>query len=285
MKILYTSDIHGSNTHLYSMLSIAEEEKVDCIIIGGDIVPHTLPDMLRIGILKAQARYLKDVFIPALKNFKQKRDAVIYLDLGNDDLIYNRKILEEHHEGLLNLLHFKKHRLTNDVDIMGYMIVPPTPFGIKDWEKPDSVERPCAQGSFFTERGYTSKNGILEETVVNLGSDDTIEKDLERLSDKIDRPFIFISHSPPYETPLDILYNGQSVGSLSIRRFIERWSRKGLLIATFHGHIHESPQRSGLIHTKIGDSLCFNPGQGSGDGAEFRYLIFRLSGIRIFANI
>lgn len=285
MKILYTSDIHGSNTHLFSMLSIAEEEQVDCIIIGGDIVPHTLPDILRVGILTAQARYLKDVFIPKLKNFKQRRDAVIYLDLGNDDLIYNRKILEEHHEGLLNLLHFKKHGLTNDVDIMGYMIVPPTPFGIKDWEKPDSVERPYARGSIFTERGYTSKNGILEETVVNLESDDTIEKDLERLSEQIDRPFIFISHSPPYETPLDIIYNGQSVGSLSIRRFIERWSREGLLIATFHGHIHESPQRSGLIHTKIGDSLCFNPGQGSGDGAEFRYVIFRLSGTRIFTNV
>jgi len=267
------------------MLSIAEKEKVDCIIIGGDIVPHTLPDMVRVGILKAQARYLRDVFIPQLKNFKQRRDAVIYLDLGNDDLIYNRKILEEHHEGLLNLLHFKKHRLTNDVDIMGYMTVPPTPFGIKDWEKPDSFERPYARGSIFTERGYISKNGLLEETVINLESDDTIEKDLERLSERIDRPFIFISHSPPYETPLDIIYNGESVGSLSIRRFIERWSRKGLLIASFHGHIHESPQRSGLIHTKIGDSLCFNPGQGSGDGAEFRYVIFRLSGTRIIANI
>ena len=126
MKILYTSDIHGNNTHLFSILSIAEEEKVDCIIIGGDIVPHTLPDMARVGILKTQARYLKDVFIPTRKNFKQIGDVVIYLDLGNDDLIYNRKILEEHHGGLLNLLHFKKHRLTSDVDIMGYMIVPPT---------------------------------------------------------------------------------------------------------------------------------------------------------------
>jgi len=285
LKILYTSDIHGSNTHLFSMLSIAEKEKVEGIIIGGDIVPHTLPDMVRVGILKAQARYLNDVFIPTLENFKKRRDAVIYLDLGNDDLIYNRKILEKQHRGLLNLLHFKKHRLTNDVDIMGYMIVPPTPFGIKDWEKPDSFERPYSRGSIFTERGYTSKNGILEEIVVHLESDDTIEKDLERLSEQIDRPFIFISHSPPYETPLDIIYNGQSVGTLSIRRFIETWSKKGLLIASFHGHIHESPQRSGLIHTKIGDSLCFNPGQGSGDGAEFRFVIFKLSGTQIFPNI
>ena len=44
MKILYTSDIHASDTHLSSMLLVAEREDVDGIIIGGDIVPHNLPN-------------------------------------------------------------------------------------------------------------------------------------------------------------------------------------------------------------------------------------------------
>jgi len=266
------------------MLSIAEKKKVDSIIIGGDIVPHGLPDTFLIGPLQAQAKYLKDVFIPAIKNFKQKRDLIIYLDLGNDDFMCNRIILEEHKE-LVRLLHFTKHRLTDDVDIVGYMIVPPTPFGIKDWEKPDSTEIPYAPGTNISVQGYKSKSGQLKETVLNLASDDTIEKDLNRISEDIERPFIFVSHSPPYDTPLDVIYNGQHVGSLSIRRFIEKWSRKGLLLASFHGHIHESPSRSGAIHTKIESSFSINPGQGNGYGSEFRYVIFKLSGNRIFLNL
>lgn len=60
------------------------------------------------------------------------------------------------------------------------------------------------------------------------------------------------------------------------RDFIEEWSVKGLLIASFHGHIHESPRRSGAIQTRIKNSLCINPGQGNGAGSEFRYVLFRL---------
>ena len=67
----------------------------------------------------------------------------------------------------------------------------------------------------------------------------------------------------------------------SIEPVIEEWSKKGLLIASFHGHIHESPTRSGSIQTKIGNTLCVNPGQGNGKGAEFRYVIFELSKDRV----
>lgn len=285
MKVLFTSDIHASDSHLSSMLSIAEREKVECLIIGGDIIPHYLHDTARFGMLKAQARYLENVFIPAIMDFRKRADIPIYLDFGNDDFIYNRKILEEYNEGLFNLLHFAKYRLTDDVDIIGYMNVPPTPFKIKDWERSDSVERPYPPNNKVADKGYISANGILEETVLDLASDDSIEKELGKLSEIIDRPFIFISHSPPYKTPLDVLYNGHNVGSISIRNFIEEWSGKGFLIASFHGHIHESPEKSGSNHILIGDALCVNPGQGNGKGGEFRYVIFRLSKKEIFLDL
>ena len=263
------------------MLSIAEKEEVDCIIIGGDIVPHALTDSVTGGPLRAQAIYLEDVFIPAVKDFKQKMDVAIYLDLGNDDFICNRTILEDYDGGILDLLHFRKNRLTDDVDIIGYMNVPPTPFTRKDWERPDSEKQTHAPGNDITLKGYTSASGMLQQTIIDLASDDTIEKDLALISEMIDRPFIFISHSPPYGTPLDVLYNRMRAGSLSIRCFIEKWSRKGQLIASFHGHIHESPNRSGSISTKIENCLCINPGQGNGNDAAFRYVIFRLLGNQI----
>ncbi len=276
MNFLYTSDIHASRDHLFSMLRIAEREDVDSIIIGGDLVPHGLPEIQRFGILQAQGIYLKDVLIPAIRDFKQKKDVQIYLDLANDDFLSNRTILEtyaEDHSGLFNLLHMQKHKLTNSVDIIGYMVVPPTPFAIKDWEKPDSKECPSVQDNRINLKGYISGSGKLEEIKLDLRSDDTIENDLYRISKTITGPFIFVAHSPPYNTPLDTLFNGGHVGSISIRRFVEKWSRSGELLASFHGHIHESAVKSGSISTIIENSLCVNPGQGSGDGAKFQYVI------------
>jgi len=262
------------------MLSVAEGEGVDGILIGGDIVPHNLPNSLRAGPLKAQAKYLEDVFIPAVSTFKQKRDVELYLDLGNDDFVCNRPILEKHDGKLLNLLHFRKARLSDDVDVIGYMNVPPTPFTRKDLEKPDSKAQPYAPGNNIVLNGYTSTSGTLEKTVLDLGSDDTIENDLALLSEIVDRPFIFVSHSPPYNTVLDVLYNMVHAGSVGIMDFIQRWAKEGKLIASFHGHIHESPARSGAIVTEIDGTFCMNPGQGSGEGSPFRYVIFRLEGDR-----
>jgi Icc-related predicted phosphoesterase len=284
MKGLYTSDIHASDTHLFSMLSVAEAEEVDCIIIGGDIVPHNLPDTDSAGPLKAQAIYLEDVFLPALRKFRQKRDISVYLDLGNDDFICNREILEKRDGELLNLLHFRKVRLTHDVDIVGYMCVPPTPFTRKDLEKPDSSTQPCAPGNDIILEGYTTVSGVLEQTVIDLTSEDTIENDLSRLSEKIHGPFIFVSHSPPYNTPLDVLYNKVHAGSVGIRDFIKKWAQKGKLLASFHGHIHESPARSGSISAEMEGVLCINPGQGSGGGARFRYVVFRLAGAQVLRD-
>lgn len=277
MKIIYTSDIHANPEHLFSMLTIAEKEKVSGIIIGGDIIPHYLPDTQKVGVLKAQEIYLRDIFIPAIKGFRKRWDAPIYLDLANDDFIGNRHILENHDGKLLNLLHMRKHKLTDNVDIIGYMNVPPTPFTRKDWEKPDSVKIPFAKGNQIRLDGYTSHSGRLEETFINVASDDTIEKDLAHLSEIITEPFIFVSHSPPYFTHLDILDNGLHVGSISIKRFIEKWSNKNQLILSLHGHIHGSPKRSGSIHSFIGSTMCINTGQNEGRGSFLKYVILELA--------
>jgi Icc-related predicted phosphoesterase len=228
--------------------------------------------------------YLKDIFIPALRDFKKRSDVDIYLDFGNDDLAVNRYILEEQDGGLIRLLHNSKQWLTQNVDILGYMNVPPTPFTLKDWEKADTPQRPHALEQQISIKGYVSRSGSMKEITLDLESDDTIESDLKRLSDKIDKPFIFISHAPPYDTPLDVIYNGLNVGSVGIRRFIEKWSKKGLLLASFHGHIHESPDRTGSVSIKIGHALCFNPGQGNGIGSKFRYITFELKNREIHYN-
>jgi len=277
MNILYTSDIHAGSNHLASMLAVAEATAVDCIIVGGDIVPHHLPGTQASGLIDAQAAYIKNIFIPALTTFKDKHATPLYLDMANDDLACNRKILEQYNGNLLHLLHMEKHRLTDAIDIVGYMNVPPTPFHRKDWEKPDSPDWPYAPDGYVALSGVKSYGGKIEEAQIHLDSKDTIENDLKALSDSIDRPFVFVSHTPPYNTPLDVISDGTHVGSLSIRDFIAKWSADNKIKAALHGHIHESPRRSGLIQTEISGVLCINPGQGNGDKSEFQYVILNIN--------
>ncbi|MFH1915664.1 MAG: metallophosphoesterase [Nanoarchaeota archaeon] len=65
------------------------------------------------------------------------------------------------------------------------------------------------------------------------------------------KQYIFISHAPPYNTPLDHL-NGRSVGNKTIRKFIEHTQPR----VAISGHIHEVAKATG----KIGKSFLANPG-------------------------
>jgi Icc-related predicted phosphoesterase len=225
------------------------------------------------GILDAQAMYLEGALIPALKRLKASKAISIYLDFGNDDFMANRPILEPYQNNLFQLLHMQKCAISDEVDLIGYMMVPPTPFQRKDWEKPDAKDAPYPSSGRARLKGYTTRSGKIEEMSLDLDDDQTIEKDLDQLAGKIERPFIFVSHCPPYDTPLDMLSTGVHVGSISIRRFIDKWSRRNLLIASLHGHIHESPRVSNTIHTRINHVLAINPGQD----VELQYAMLELT--------
>jgi Icc-related predicted phosphoesterase len=274
VKIFFTSDIHAHPSLLEQLRNESGCRRIDALIIGGDIIPHTPPRAHALGLLDAQAAYLENTLIPVLQQIKARQGMNIYLDLGNDDFAANRSILEHHEGELLHLLHMQKHALNEHVDVLGYMNVPPTPFRRKDWEKPDSAERPHAPGARVRLKGYRTHTGRIQETMLDLDSDDTMEADLHRLSARIRGPFIFVAHCPPWGTPLDLLSNGHHAGSLSIRRFVERWSKEGRMLASLHGHIHESPQVSGTAQIRFQRTLCINPGQKS----RLQFVILEVTG-------
>jgi Icc-related predicted phosphoesterase len=109
----------------------------------------------------------------------------------------------------------------------------------------------------------------IEEPVFLDASSGTMEDELQDLSNAMGNaelegyPFIFVSHAPPRDTALDFTGSGLHVGSLAVRRFLEKWSADGRVLASFHGHIHESPWETGKVWEKIGDIPCFNVGQKS----------------------
>ena len=277
MKILYTSDIHTSDNLLSDVFARSEDHAVEAVIIGGDLIPRQIPKRDLLKELTAQDHYIENILIPQVMRFKEKHPSKIYLDLSNFDFAFPRRLLKPYQGTLFHLLHMQKHVLTDAADIIGYMTVPPTPFKKKDWEKPDAMDFPYPEGNVVVLEGVVSENGRLQDTVIDLASHDTMASDLSKLEDVIDKPFIFVAHAPPYETVLDTTGSGQHVGSLSIRRFIEKWSKKGLLLASLHGHIHESPMVSGSIETRIQNAVSINPGQNIGPHAELRYVLLELS--------
>lgn len=69
---------------------------------------------------------------------------------------------------------------------------------------------------------------------------------------KASKNLVLLSHSPPFNTRLDLTHSGDHIGSLELRRFIEEESPMLCLC----GHVHE---RAGLSE-KIGETIVVNPG-------------------------
>ena len=86
------------------------------------------------------------------------------------------------------------------------------------------------------ELGETEIAGILEEAYSNCHAKARM---------------VVVSHSPPRDTKVDIAFNGEHVGSRSVREFVEK-KRPDLLLC---GHIHEA---KGIDW--IGETLIVNPG-------------------------
>lgn len=68
---------------------------------------------------------------------------------------------------------------------------------------------------------------------------------------------VYIIHDPPAGLGLDVCHGERQVGSKSVARFIEHHQPR----LTLHGHIHESPDVTGVWQNHIGRTVCSNPGQ------------------------
>jgi Icc-related predicted phosphoesterase len=55
MKIFFTTDIHAHPSLLEQLVREVGRHRIDALIIGGDIVPHSLPQARALGLLDAQA--------------------------------------------------------------------------------------------------------------------------------------------------------------------------------------------------------------------------------------
>jgi uncharacterized protein len=226
---------------------------VDAIVLGGDLLP------LPLGKADDPIRLQKDFasgYLAKSLRLQRKAGRTVYGLLGNDDWAACRPCfaaLEE--EGVYHDLHMARHVLDDGLWIAGYSCVPVTPFRMSDWDRFDSDSwSPTVppRSLLLTDTGVL-RDGELKE----LRERATLEEDLNELAKAGDpAKTVYVCHTPPYETKLDLMHGRRHIGSPALRAFIETHQPP----LTLHGHVHESPHISGAITDSIGVTVCVNPG-------------------------
>ncbi|MFH1063778.1 MAG: metallophosphoesterase [Candidatus Woesearchaeota archaeon] len=285
-KVLFTSDVHGNEDQFKKFIDYAIQVRADTLIIGGDIAPkHFASDVY----LSGQRRFLKERLPELLKPLKQGLpEANLFMMMGNDDCAANLDVLESYEPEFYQIMHGKRLSLTADFDIVGYAIVPITPFSVKDWEKYDLSDVPQDIEKRYAERkaaGYklSGVKSVGDAHIPftfseDMEKDDSIQKDLSaELFRKDAGKTVYVFHSPPDDTVLDQLEGGIHAGSFAIRHFIDEFQP----YLALHGHIHETVDISGKFREDIGKTVCLSSGNHNEDKrlAVLVFDLYALSGV------
>jgi uncharacterized protein len=265
MRVLFAADTHVHPGHLDRLLRLADDVIPDVVIIGGDLIPAWRRSIRE--SIEPHCQWVRERLLPCVEAFRAAHpETPVFLDLGNDDIAAALPLLEDRDGRGISLLHMKVTRLRPDLAVAGYMIVNPTPFRIKDREKPDCRDENGLDDPAVRKEGSRTEGGV-ETFLVLDPAKGTMEDDLDELSKRLTARewdgarFLFVSHCPPRNTVLDRTSHGVHVGSRAVRRFIEHWAGTERLIASLHGHIHESPIETGSIMERFGPVPAYNVGQ------------------------
>ncbi len=257
MKILFTSDLHGLKNLYEELFELIRTSRPDAVFLGGDLFPNEGPLE---ESMEEQRRFIENFFGPRLSESRLESPSTEWFAmLGNEDWHYHIARLQEmEYGGLLRLLHNRKHLLKNGFEVIGYCHVPPTPFSNKDGERIDQAGVPGEPQR--SSPCLSTKGGLRDiRRESYFRAQPTLEEELASLP----RPAfpertVYVFHTPPFETSLDVLHDGRHAGSRAVTRFI----REKQPFLTLHGHIHESPVMTGRFTDRIGKTLCVNPGHG-----------------------
>ena len=265
-KVLYTADLHGNEIQYDKLVSRAIETHADVVIIGGDLAPKGRP--FDSTYVEKQRKFLEERLPKIFEKLRSKSpDTKVFIMMGNDDCASHLHVLEKHAD-MYTIIHNNRINLHDNYDIIGYSIVPITPFGsTKDWEKYDMSDISETDAEEYEERKKSGYNlqGLksTESDLVDFSFDptteaiDSIQKDLtDSVFTKNPEKTVYITHSPPHDTCLDQIEGGIHVGSFAVREFIETHQP----YLTLHGHIHETVDISGEFTQQIGKTVSASPG-------------------------
>ena len=253
MRLIFTVDLHGNMSKYSRLVKVAKAFKAKAIINGGDMLPKG-KDILN------QGEFITD-YLDGY--FSELNAAGIYhlSYLGNDDLQMFDHLFEDtcgKYPYIINLAQ-RKFELQG-YEFIGMNWVADYPFLLKDRCRKDTEDfvfpPQLGKGLVSTARGIRE----IRDWISYANALPTIEDELDRLVMPASmEKAVYVIHMPPCGLGLDICYDGREVGSKAIYRFIE----KNQPLLTLHGHIHESPDRTGIWRANIGETICVQPGQSN----------------------
>jgi Icc-related predicted phosphoesterase len=286
-RIIYTCDLHGSNIAWKKFINAIKIYEADVAIIGGDLTGKFLVPIYKIGENKYRAMFqgkekiISDVEInDFIENISNTGGYALVLE---KDFSRNSAELEN----LLKDAMIQRARewvkmaeeSFKDSDVKFYML--PGNDDIfevdKVIEKSNLVVNPEGRVVYIDDFHEMLSTGFTCMTPWKCPrdvADDVIKEKIEKMLAQVHdlESSIFNFHCPPYGTILDlaphldatlkpIVKHGQlemiHVGSKAIFDAIKKYQP---LLGLF-GHIHEARG-----HTKIGRTLCINPGSEYSSG-------------------
>lgn len=265
MRCLFASDLHGHRKRYDALFKAASSERPDAVFLGGDLLPNAF------GYNERMDLFIKDV-MRGIRDIRKVSNTRFFVILGNDDpRAFERYFINASEAGVIDYVHFKTVRF-GDLWVAGYSYVPPSPFGLKDWEKYD-VSRYVGPGCMDPSEGQrTAPQPDAEAAQAYISEDLAL---IGTLSDP--KKTIYLFHAPPANTDLDkadlegVMVDhvpmDTHIGSEAIAKFIKK--REPFM--TLHGHVHESASITGKWSARIDRTYSYN---GAHDGPELSLVRF-----------
>jgi Icc-related predicted phosphoesterase len=268
MKVIFCSDLHGITWKYERILHEAKALNVDMVINGGDMLTFK-------GNLLRQDKFITGFLDDYFSNVESS-ELYYVCQLGNDDCIIFDDLFQEtcnKYAYIINLAQKKFQIKDYGYEFIGMNWVTDLPFGLKDRARMDNrdFKLPKQIGKQY----ISSPNGWIkiEDWASYIKNLPTIEDEMNQLikPDNMKKA-IYIIHIPPNNLGLDVCYDGREVGSIAVYEFLKR----NQPLISFHGHIHESPDVSGTWKSKLGKTICAQPGQSHQHENHLIYLIIDL---------
>jgi uncharacterized protein len=290
-RLFFTTDVHGSDRCFRKFLNASKVYKASCLILGGDITGKVLIPIVELPGGRYETSMFGDSYVFGKEKLQETRKSL--QDAGQYSFVTTKSELAE-----IQADKGKEEKTFNDImaEVLRSWIrlteerLKGT--GAKCYISPgndDKVELDSVlvdSGQFVNpENRVVELDGGYE--MITLGyanptpwksprevSEDRLGDMIETLASKVNRPedAVYNLHVPPVNTELDkapavshdfnYVKEGLGIkfihaGSSAVRRSIEKHSP----LLGLHGHIHESKG-----FTRIGRTLCLNPGSEYADG-------------------
>jgi Icc-related predicted phosphoesterase len=296
-RILFATDMHGSEGVWRKFLNASAMLKVDVAICGGDLTGKMIVPIVKRKDGKYSYYHLKETHVIDSDGLQRACKEIIGIgyypyetnESEYEEMVKNpKKVDEVFHKVMISTIQSWLDLIPQKISSETRVVV-----------CPGNDDRPQVDDIVNSHKHVINGEGKVIEVddsheMISCGwvnpspwkttreeEDDKLEERLERYISQVKNmeSAIFNFHAPPYQTKLDeaplldkdlnpIIQGGHvvmvPVGSKAVRKMIEKYQP----FLGLHGHIHEA---AGSM--KIGKTYCVNPGSEYAEGIIRAFLI------------